>query len=126
MGWAAAKATTVRQRLLVTAAAVATVLGLFGQPAREAVIIGGLALLVWVRNLPSLASVNRVAGVLAGSSLYIYVTHWQVFPRLEDQFAVVSMIVSLVVGIAYAAVATRVMRWRPSRRFGRKEAAGKH
>ncbi|MFF3244523.1 AMP-binding protein [Streptomyces sp. NPDC002870] len=113
MGWAAAKAATVRQRLLVTAAAVATVPGFFGQPAREAVIIAGLALLVWVRNLPSLGSVNRVAGVLAGSSLCIYVTHWQVFPRLDDQFAVVSMIVSLGAGIAYAAVVTRVMRWRP-------------
>jgi fucose 4-O-acetylase-like acetyltransferase len=113
MGWAVAKAVTVRQRLLVTVAAMATVPGFFGQPAREAVIIAGLALLVWVRNLPSLASVNRVAGVLAGSSLYIYVTHWQVFPRLDDQFAVVSMIASLLVGIAYAALATRVMRWRP-------------
>lgn len=113
IGWAAAKAVTVRQRLLVTVAAMATVPGFFGQPAREAVIIAGLALLVWVRNLPSVASVNRVAGVLAGSSLYIYVTHWQVFPRLDDQFAVVSMIASLLVGIAYAALATRAMRWRP-------------
>jgi len=106
----------VRQRLLVTAAALATVPGFFGQPAREMVIIAGLTLLIWVRSLPSLASVNRVAGVLAGSSLYIYVTHWQVFPRLEDQFAVVAMAASLLVGIAYGAVATRLMRWRPSPR----------
>ncbi|MCX4820138.1 AMP-binding protein [Streptomyces sp. NBC_01142] len=120
IGWAAARATTVRQRLLVTAAALATVPGFFGQPAREAVIIGGLALLVWVRNLPSLASVNRVAGVLASSSLYIYVTHWQVFPRLDDQFAVVALAASLLVGIAYAAVATRLMRWRPSARRRRQ------
>jgi hypothetical protein len=106
----------VRQRLLVTAAAAAPVPGLFGQPAREVVIVSGLALLIWVRNLPSLTSVNRVAGVLASSSLYIYVTHWQVFPRLEDQFAVVAMIASLLVGIAYGAVVTRLMRWRPSPR----------
>ncbi|WP_274555635.1 AMP-binding protein [Streptomyces spiramyceticus] len=116
MGWAAAKATTVRQRLLVTAVALVTVPGLFGQPAREAVIMAGFALLVWVPKLPSLASVNRVAGVLAGSSLYIYVTHWQVFPRLEDQFAVLALVASLAVGIAYAALATRMMRWRPSLR----------
>ncbi|WP_455359098.1 AMP-binding protein [Streptomyces sp. SYSU K21746] len=114
MGWAAAKAVTVRRRLLVTAAALATVPGFFGQPAREAVIVAGLMLLVWVRSVPSLASVNRVAGVLASSSLYIYVTHWQVFPRLEDQFAVVAFLASLLVGIAYAVVVARVMRWRPA------------
>ncbi|MCP3820627.1 AMP-binding protein [Streptomyces sp. A3M-1-3] len=124
MGWAAAKAVSVRQRLLVTAAALATVPGFFGQPAREAVIMAGLTLLVWVRNVPSLASVNRVAGVLASSSLYIYLTHWQVFPRLGDQFAVVAMIASLLVGIAYAVVATRVMRWRPAALRARRTANG--
>ncbi|MBT2488409.1 AMP-binding protein [Streptomyces sp. ISL-96] len=125
LGWTAARATTVGQRLLVNAAALATVPGFFsGEPFREAVVMAGLTLLIWVRNVPSLASVNRVAGVLAGSSLYIYVTHWQVFPRLEDQFAVVATIASLLVGIAYAALATRVMRWRPSPRAWRTAPAG--
>ncbi|MEN8652479.1 AMP-binding protein [Streptomyces sp. 21So2-11] len=117
MGWAAAKAATAGQRLLLNATALATVPGLFsGEPAREVVVIVGLTLLIWVRNVPSVAFVNRVAGVLAGSSLYIYVTHWQVFPRLEDQYAVVATAASLLVGITYAALATRVMRWRPSLR----------
>ncbi|MEV6651854.1 AMP-binding protein [Streptomyces sp. NPDC051219] len=124
MGWAAAKAVTVRQRLLVTVAALATVPGFFGQPGREAVIMAGLTMLVWVRSVPSLASVNRVAGVLASSSLYIYVTHWQVFPRLEDQFAVVAMIASLLVGIAYAVVATRLMRRRPAVLRSRRSVNG--
>ncbi|MBT2400482.1 AMP-binding protein [Streptomyces sp. ISL-100] len=125
LGWTAARATTVGQRLLVNAAALATVPGFFsGQPSREVVVMAGLTLLIWVRNVPSLASVNRVAGLLAGSSLYIYVTHWQVFPRLEDQFAVVATIASLLVGIAYAALATRVMRWRPSLRPWRTAPAG--
>ncbi|MGW0698554.1 AMP-binding protein [Streptomyces sp. NPDC002867] len=124
IGWAAAKATTAWQRLLVTAAVLATVPGFFGQPAREAVIMAGLVLLVWVRKVPSPASVNRVAGVLAGSSLYIYVTHWQVFTRLEDQFAVVAFAASLLFGIAYAAVATRLMRRRLSLRLRRTAPAG--
>ncbi|GHB13710.1 AMP-binding protein [Streptomyces chryseus] len=118
LGWTAARAATVRQRLLVNAVVLAAVPGFFsGEPAREAVVMAGLTLLIWVRNLPSLASVNRVAGVLAGSSLYIYVTHWQVFPYLEDRSKLLATLASLLVGIAYAALATRVAtRWRSSHR----------
>ncbi|OII66465.1 non-ribosomal peptide synthetase [Streptomyces sp. CC77] len=111
LGWAAAKATRVGQRLLVTAAALATVPGLFpGEPAREALIVAGFALLVWVPTLPSLASLNRVAGVLAGSSLYIYLTHWQVFPRVDHLSGWFALAASLVAGGAYARLAARVGR----------------
>ncbi|GAA1518502.1 AMP-binding protein [Streptomyces albidochromogenes] len=121
LGWTAARATTVRQRLLVNAVVLAAVPGFFsGEPAREAVVMAGLTLLIWVRKLPSLASANRVAGVLAGSSLYIYVTHWQVFPLLEDRSKLLATLASLLVGIAYAALATRVAaRWRSSLRTRR-------
>ncbi|MGR8011915.1 AMP-binding protein [Streptomyces hypolithicus] len=127
LGWAAGKATTVGQRLLVNTAAVLAVPGFFlGDPVREGVVIGGLTLLIWVRSVPSLALVNRVAGVLAGSSLYIYLTHWQVFPRFEGQFPMVALAASLVIGVGYAALATRVMRWRPSSlRARRGDATGR-
>ncbi|MDN3295848.1 AMP-binding protein [Streptomyces ficellus] len=120
LGWAAAKASTARQRLLVTAAALATVPGYFsGEPAREALIMAGFVLLVWVPSLPSAAPLNRVAGVLAGSSLYIYVVHWQVFPRLDHISGWLALIASLVAGVAYATVAARLTRavpaWRRSR-----------
>ncbi|WP_319463671.1 AMP-binding protein [Micromonospora sp. RTP1Z1] len=110
LGWSAAKAHTVWQRLCVTVAIVATVPGFFGQPEREAVIIGGLSLLVWVPTVPSLAALNRLAGVLASSSLYIYLTHWQIYPRVEEHSPLLALIASLAVGIACASVATRVMR----------------
>jgi hypothetical protein len=80
LGWAAAKADTTGRRVLVTAAAVATIPGFFpGEPFRDAVITAGFVLLVWVRSLPSLDRINSVAGVLASSSLYIYLTHWQIY-----------------------------------------------
>ncbi|OEJ28124.1 AMP-dependent synthetase [Streptomyces agglomeratus] len=124
LGWTAARASTVGQRLLVNAAVLATVPGFFpGELAREVVVVVGLTLLIWVRTVPSVAWVNRVAGVLAGSSLYIYVTHWQVFPRLEGMPTLVATLASLLVGIAYAALATRVMRWRPSLPGSRGTAA---
>ncbi|PIM73677.1 AMP-dependent synthetase [Streptomyces sp. JV178] len=112
LGWAAARASTARRRLLLTAVLVLATPGLFppDQQLRTAVVIAGLTLLIWVPTLPSLAPLNRLAGLLAGSSLYIYLTHFQVYPHLEDDFPVLALLASLAVGITYAAVTTRVTR----------------
>ncbi|HEX5543430.1 MAG TPA: hypothetical protein VFX60_18065 [Micromonospora sp.] len=49
----------------MTAAAALTVPGFFGEPWREALILAGFTLLVWVPHLPSLDTLNRLASVLA-------------------------------------------------------------
>lgn len=108
LGWAAAKATRVRHRALVTLAVLATVPGFFGDLPREAVIIAGFMFLIWVPALPSLAAINRVAGPLAAASLYIYLTHWQVFPHLTKLSPLLAVLASLVAGILYAQVASRI------------------
>ncbi|MFI6010221.1 AMP-binding protein [Streptomyces sp. NPDC051243] len=115
LGWAAARARTVPQRLLLTVVLAATVPGLFpgGQPLRTSIVVAGLALLVWVPVLPSLDLVNRVAGVLAGSSLYIYLTHFHIYPYIRDHSPTLALLASLVVGVAYGSVATRLMRRVP-------------
>ncbi|MEV6402833.1 AMP-binding protein [Streptomyces bobili] len=130
LGWAAAKADTTRQRVLVTVAAVATIPGFFpGEPFRDAVVTAGFVLLVWVRTLPSRGRVNTVAGVLASSSLYIYLTHWQIFPLIKDFSGWPALLASLLFGIGYATVATRVTRrlsatLRARRRRGDEQRAG--
>ncbi len=120
LGWAGAKAAATWQRLVVSAAVVGTVPGFFGnQPQREAIIVAGLLLLIWVPSVPGVAGLNRVAGVLAGSSLYIYVTHWQVFPRIDDYSRPLALAASLVVGIVYGyaigRLATALRGWRTHR-----------
>ncbi|SDZ16839.1 Acyl-CoA synthetase (AMP-forming)/AMP-acid ligase II [Micromonospora pattaloongensis] len=105
LGWAAGKATERWQRLAVSVAVLATVPSFFGAPEREALIIAGLWLLVWVPSLPSLPALNRAAGVLAGSSLYIYLVHWQVYPRLDEHSKLLALLASLALGIGYARVA---------------------
>ncbi len=107
LGGAAAKATPFTGGLWVTLAVVATIPGFHGDLQREAVMIGGLALLAWVPTVPSVHLLNRVAGVLAASSLYIYLTHWQVYGRLADTAPLLAVLVSLAAGIGYATVATR-------------------
>ncbi|KUO18730.1 AMP-binding protein [Streptomyces dysideae] len=112
LGWAAARARTTSQRLLLTAVLLATVPGLFpgGQPLRTSIVVGGLILLLWIPTLPSIDPLNRLAGVLAGSSLYIYLTHFHVYPYLRDDSPVLALVVSLVVGVAYGVVASRLTR----------------
>jgi hypothetical protein len=67
-----------------------------------------LLVLIWIPALPSTPVINRVAGLLAGASLYIYLTHWQVAPRLDDHSALLAVAASLAVGIGYGALARRV------------------
>ncbi|MDL5204675.1 AMP-binding protein [Streptomyces sp. ALI-76-A] len=112
LGWAAARARTTGHRLLLTAVLLVTVPGLFpgGQPLRTSVVVGGLTLLLWIPALPSTDPLNRLAGILAGSSLYIYLTHFHVYPYLRDHSPVLALLASLTVGVMYGAVATRVTR----------------
>ncbi|WP_232789926.1 AMP-binding protein [Streptomyces jeddahensis] len=111
LGWAAARAGTLRQRALLTAVLLLTVPGLFqDQPLRTTIVIAGLGLLIWVPTLPSLAPLSAIAGVLASSSLYIYLTHYQVYPYLQEDFPLTALFASLVLGIGYAAVVTRAAR----------------
>ena len=77
IGWAATRATRVSHRLLVTVAAVcgAMLPGFFDdQHGRKLVILGGLLLLIWVTRLPMLVALRRLTALLAGASLWIYLT----------------------------------------------------
>ncbi|MFJ7068485.1 AMP-binding protein [Streptomyces sp. NPDC101115] len=125
LGWAAARSRTVPHRLLVTATALASVPGFFpGEPRRELFVMVGFCLLVWFPTLPSTRRVNQVAGLLAGSSLAIYLTHWQVFPLVDDVSEPLALIVSLLFGIGYAAGVNRLVRCVSDLRTVRRHTAG--
>ena len=105
LGWAGARVVTTRQRVLVSALAAVLTVGFFGQAHREAVVLGGFLLLLWLPHVRMPAWLARPAAVLAGASLFIYLTHWQVYPALEDAgHQWLALAASLVVGIAYGRV----------------------
>ncbi|HEX5996333.1 MAG TPA: hypothetical protein VFY84_14425, partial [Jiangellales bacterium] len=111
LGWAIARASTVRERLLLSGVVVASVPGFFGNPARETVMVLGLLMLLWVGTIVVPAALSQVVSVLASSSLYIYLVHWQVYPLLQADSRVAALLASLLAGVLYWQVATRAMAW---------------
>jgi hypothetical protein len=125
LGWAIARAATVRERLLLSAVVVASVPGFFGNPTREAVMITGLLLLLWAGTIVVPVGLTRVVSVLASSSLYIYLVHWQVYPLLRADYPLLALVTSLVAGVLYWIVATRAMAWLGRQAPRLRAAAGR-
>jgi hypothetical protein len=78
---------------------VFTVPGFFGDPAREAVVLAGLLLLLWIPAIAVPRVLVPVLGVVASASLFVYLVHWQVYPALENDFPVLATLASFAVGI---------------------------
>jgi hypothetical protein len=107
LGWAVGEARTTRRRLVVSALAVASVPGFFDSPARDAFVLAGVLALTWVPSVRLPRVATGVVGVVASSSLFTYLTQWQVFPHLRD-VPVVALVVCLAVGAAAWALAERL------------------
>jgi hypothetical protein len=110
LGWAAAAARGTQRRVALTLAAAAAAAGYFQEPARDGTILAGLLLLIWFPRLPVPRALHNALGVLAGSSLYIYLTHWLVYPHLDQASKPLAVVASLAVGIAYCAAVTKAVR----------------
>ncbi|NYG59688.1 acyl-CoA synthetase (AMP-forming)/AMP-acid ligase II [Nocardioides daedukensis] len=101
LGWLAARATTLPRRILVSVIGLVAILDFFGEPSRERVVALGLVLTLWgpLVRLPRMLALG--VGVLATSSLAVYLTHWQIYPHLEVNHPELALLASLVVGVAY-------------------------
>ena len=114
-GWAAAVSRQWWQRAAMTAFALLTIPGSFSNEYRSATILVGFLILLWIPTLPVPRGLHRITALLASSSLYIYVTHWLVYPLFEQTYKGLALAASLLVGVAYWATATRAMgsveRW---------------
>lgn len=126
LGWAAAQSRTIMHRCLITAVVISCVPGFFFQDQlREMTLLVGLLVLVWMRTIPVPRILQRLTVVLAGASLYIYLTHWLVFPHLEAMHPAVAVAASLVAGVLYWALVMRVpgwVQWSANRFRGRQAA----
>ena len=71
----------------------------FENPTRDIVVGLGLVLLLWVPTMRMPRAIANALAAIAAASLVIYLTHWQVYPPV-DQWPMVATAVSLAVGVA--------------------------
>ena len=103
LGWAAGEARSRQQRVAVALVALAATVGLFGDLERELLVVAAVLALLWVRTVPLPALLVRPLQEVATASLWIYLTHWQVYPGLEAAGRpVLAIVASLVVGVLAA------------------------
>ena len=124
LGWATAKASTTAQRWAVTALVLSTVPGFFDDPQRDAVVVVGFLLLVWVPTVPCPTALLRPVSLLASASLYIYLTHWQIYPYLERDHPLGALLASVGLGLLYWFAWTRAAAWLRSCAGARSDGLG--
>jgi hypothetical protein len=101
LGWMAARSHTTLQRFAVLVAATVAYAGFFGDRHRELLIVAGVAALLWLPTVRVPRLLAPAITTLAGASLFIYLTHWQVYPHLEMDHSMLALLSSLAVGVAY-------------------------
>lgn len=109
IGWTAAKTTSAWQRAAVTAVLAVGLVGYFADVERETLVFAGLALLIWLPAIRCPAAVAVVAGLVAEASLYVYLTHYQVYP-LFGRHTLLGVIASVVVGVLLTQAVTLLRR----------------
>lgn len=110
-GWAAAVARGRRDRLVVTAVLLTGCWGFTSSDVRDLLIAAGVVVLVWVPTVPWPRVLVGPAGVVASASLYVYLTHWQVYPWFETRWPLGGLLASLAVGVLAWQVVHRVPAW---------------
>ena len=117
LGWAAGEARTPTQRWVVAALTLVGVAGFFpGDLQRQAVLLVGTLLLLVPWAVPVPRAVALAAQHLAHASLWIYLTHWQVYPGLEAAgLPVLAVLASLAVGLAAYRLQAALRGWTPHR-----------
>lgn len=109
LGWAIAKARTWPQRVLILGLVAITMPGYSDNPTRVAVVIAGLALLLLLPTVRVPAVVGKAAALVAGASLYIYLTHWQIYP-LFGEAKLLALVGSMAFGVGLWLAVTRSAR----------------
>jgi hypothetical protein len=105
--------------LLTTGVCVATIPGFFDRPQRELFIVAGLVALIWWRDLPVPRTIVRPIGVLGAASMWIYLTHFSIWPPVAKEFPpLVAYAITVTAGVIVWAAVTYAPRLLPSHSTG--------
>ena len=75
-------------------------------------MLAGFALLIWLPALRCPPAATVAAGVIAEASLYIYLTHYQVYPLFGDH-RLAAVVASVVVGLLLTQLVSAARRRLP-------------
>lgn len=110
LGAVVARADDPRRRIVATLLTLALVPGFFGEPLREAIVAIGVLALIWLPSIHIPSLLRPWLTTIASASLFIYLTHWVVYPPFEQSAPLVGTLLSLATGIAAWAVYRPVLR----------------
>lgn len=113
LGWALARARTPVQRLALSGVVLAVVMTFSWNHSRDGLTAAFVLLLLWVPLTKVPSPLVPVLQVLAASSLYVYVMHWQALEVLREP-PLAALALSFAAGIAYWWLWTRPLTrgWR--------------
>lgn len=101
LGWLVASTRTRSQRVLASLLVPVCTHGFFGPDlTRELVVVLATLAIIWLPHVAVPRPVDRAVTWIGGASLFVYLTHWQVYPPLERDHPELALLASLAVGIA--------------------------
>lgn len=107
VGWAVAKSSSAWQRAAITALLAVGLYGYFGDHVREALVFAGIAVMIWLPSIRCPVLLTGAVAALADASLYIYLTHFQIYP-LFGEHRLLGVLAALAFGVVLAQVMTRL------------------
>ena len=110
LGWAISQARTTTHRVIVSLAALIGLIGYFDNPARDLFVLAGLGLLIWTSKLLIPRFLTRPISLVAASSLYIYLIHWQIYSLGSTTSPLLALAVCLASGVAVWVAVTSAHR----------------
>jgi len=126
LGWLIHQSDRWWQRALTSVLCLWTISGFFNYPQRDWFIAIALLVLVWVRDVPFPRLAIRPIAVLATATLWIFITHFSVFPPLVRALGrgwayVATILVGIAAWAAYERL-SRAARWAVVTRRSRRTA----
>lgn len=107
VGWAVATSSSAWQRAAITALLAVGLYGYFGDHVREALVFAGIAVMIWLPSIRCPVLLTGAVAALADASLYIYLTHFQIYP-LFGEHRLLGVLAALAFGVVLAQVMTRL------------------
>ncbi len=109
LGWLVHRSTTARTRLLTSVLCVVSIPGFFQYATREWFITSCLLVLLWRRDLPVPRVLVRPLAAVAAASMWIYISHFTLWPPLVDVLGVhLAYVPTIAGGVAVWTTAHRV------------------